>query len=107
MHPAQNFKPITVNGVRPLALSKRLTVQALGSIKLVQRMLYATRHGLCEKPWLRIARWGEPGRDLLIDTTSVEEAYARLLAGENPPLMPSERTHKKSAKTASQKNDSH
>jgi len=85
-----NFRPIVVNGLRPLALSKKLTIQALGSVKLVQRMLYATRHKLCEKPWLRIARWGEPGRDLLIDTSSVEDAYARLLAGEEPPLMPSE-----------------
>jgi hypothetical protein len=85
-----DFRPIMVNGFRPLALSKKLTIQALGSVKLVQRMLYATRHRLCEKPWLRIARWGDPGRDLLIDTSSVEEAYARLLAGEEPPLMPSE-----------------
>ena len=94
-----DFKPILVNGLRPLALSKKLTVQVLGSVKLVQRMLYATRHGLCEKPWLRIARWGEPGRDLLVDTSSVEEAYARLLAGEEPPLMPSEvkRRHSRNA----------
>jgi hypothetical protein len=84
------FKPILLNGLRPLALSKKLTIRVLGSVKLVQRMLYATRHGLCEKPWLRIARWGQPGRDLLVDTSSVEEAYARLLAGEEPPLLPSE-----------------
>jgi hypothetical protein len=92
-----NFRPIMVNGFRPLALSKKLTIQALGSVKLVQRMLYATRHRLCEKPWLRIARWGDPGRDLLIDTSSVEEAYARLLAGEEPPLMPSEARGRRSS----------
>ena len=90
MYKRYDFMPIMVNGLRPLALSKKLTIQVLGSVKLVQRMLYATRHKLCEKPWLRIARWGEPGRDLLVDTSSVEEAYARLLAGEEPPLMPSE-----------------
>jgi len=28
-----------VNGVRPLALSKKLTIQVLGSVKLVQRIL--------------------------------------------------------------------
>ena len=31
------------------------------------------------------------GRDLLVDTASVEAAYERLLNSEQPPLMPSER----------------
>ena len=103
MRMRHNFKPIIVNGLRPLALSKKLAVQAIGSVKLVQRMLHATRHGLCEKPWLRIARWGEPGRDMLIDTSSVEEAYARLLAGEHPPLMPSENKRQRISASASQR----
>ena len=85
-----NLKPIVVNGVRPLVLSKKLLIQVLGSVKLVQRMLYATRHGLAPEPWLRIVRMGRPGCELLVDTSSVEQAYARLLAGEEPPRLPSE-----------------
>ena len=50
------------NGTRPLALTKR---QAVGGSS-------------------------SSGRDLLIDTDSVETAYERLLDGEQPPLMPSE-----------------
>ena len=103
MRMRHNFKPIVVNGLRPLALSKKLAIQAIGSVKLVQRMLHATRHGLCERPWLRIARWGEPGRDMLIDTSSVEDAYARLLAGEHPPLMPSEIKRRRAGTATSQR----
>jgi hypothetical protein len=84
------FQPIVVNGVRPLAISKKLLIQVLGSVKLVQRMLYATRHQLVEEPWLKIVRWGRPGCELLVDTSSVERAYGRLLAGEEPPRLPSE-----------------
>lgn len=96
----RTFKPILLNGLRPLVLSKKLTIQVLGSVKLVQRMLYSTSHGSCEKPWLRIARRGGPGRDVLIDTTSIEEAYQRLLAGEEPPLLPSELKRRHSANAA-------
>ena len=85
-----SFKPIVVNGVRPLVLTKKLLIQVLGSVKIVQRMLYATRHQLASDPWLRIVRMGRPGCELLVDTSSVERAYARLLAGENPPRLPSE-----------------
>jgi len=90
MSAKQDFKPIVVNGIRPLALNRKLTILALGSVKLFQRMLFATRHNLCPTPWLRIAQWGCQGRPLLVDTSSIEEAYARLLAGERPPLLPSE-----------------
>lgn len=48
-------------------------------------MLWASRHA--GDRWLVIVR---SGRDLLIDTESVETAYERLLNGEQPPLMPSE-----------------
>lgn len=85
-----SFKPIVVNGVRPLVLSKKLLIQVLGSVRLVQRVLYATRHGIAPDPWLRIVRMGRPGCELLVDTSSVERAYARLLAGEEPPRLPSE-----------------
>ena len=73
-------------GVRPLALTKKQAIFALGSSKLVARMLWASRHA--GDQWLIIVR---SGRDLLIDTASVEAAYGRLLNGELPPLMPSER----------------
>src|SRR3546814_12983416 len=56
-----------------------------GSSKLVARMLWASRHA--GDPWLVIVR---SGRDLLIDTASVEAAYGRILDGDQPPLMPSE-----------------
>jgi hypothetical protein len=77
---------VSFAGVRPLALTKRQAVCALGSSKLVARMLWASRHA--GDQWLIIVR---SGRDLLIDTASVEAAYGRLLSGEQPPLMPSER----------------
>jgi len=95
-----NFKSIVVNGVRPLVLSKKLLIQILGSVKLVQRMLYATRHGLAHDPWLRIVRMGRPGCELLVDTSSVEQAYARLLAGEEPPRLPSEPPERARASSA-------
>lgn len=77
---------VSFDGIRPLALTKKQAVTALGSSKLVARMLWASRHTRDE--WLVVVR---PGRDLLIDTVSVETAYERLLRGEQPPLMPCER----------------
>ncbi len=61
---------VSFNGMRPLALTKRQVVSVLGSSKLVARMLWASRHG--GDRWLLIVR---SGRDLLIDTESVEVAY--------------------------------
>jgi hypothetical protein len=61
---------VSFNGTRPLALTKRQAVSALGSSKLVARMLWASRHA--GDRWLVIVR---SGRDLLIDTDSVETAY--------------------------------
>jgi hypothetical protein len=49
-------------------------------------MLCASRH--VGDKWLLVVR---AGRDLLIDTESVEVAYERLLRGEQPPLMLCER----------------
>jgi hypothetical protein len=77
---------VSFDGVRPLALTKKQAVSALGSSKLVTRMLWASRH--TRDAWLVVVR---SGRDLLIDTESVEAAYERLLHGEQPPLMPCER----------------
>ena len=77
---------VSFNGMRPLALTKRQVVSVLGSSKLVARMLWASRH--VGDKWLVVVR---SGRDLLIDTESVEVAYERLLRGEQPPLMLCER----------------
>jgi hypothetical protein len=85
LHMNERETRVLFNGTRPLALTKRQAVSALGSPKLVARMLWASRHA--GDRWLVIVR---SGRDLLIDTHSVETAYERLLNGEQPPLMPSE-----------------
>ena len=84
-HPLTSRR-VSFDGTRPLALTKKQAVSALGSSKLVARMLWASRH--THDQWLVVVR---PGRDLLIDTVSVETAYERLLRGEQPPLMPCER----------------
>lgn len=86
LHPSRR---VSFAGIRPLALTKKQAVFALGSSKLVARMLWASRHA--GDRWLTIVR---QGRDLLIDTESVELAYERLLGGEQPPLMPCERRRK-------------
>ena len=82
------FSPqrVFIDGMRPLALTKKQIIAVLGSAKLVDRMLWATRHA--NGRWLLIIR---EGRDLLVATESVEAAYTRLVGGELPPLMPSER----------------
>ncbi len=77
---------VLIDGLRPLALTKKQIISVLGSVKLVDRMLWATRHA--GGKWFLIIR---EGRDLLVATESVETAYQRLAGGELPPLMPSER----------------
>lgn len=77
---------VSIDGMRPLALTKKQIIAVLGSAKLVDRMLWATRY--VGAGWLIIIR---EGRDLLVATESVEAAYSRLVGGESPPLMPSER----------------
>lgn len=81
---------IVVHGVRPLAVSKKHAAIALGSVKTLQRMLWSARHQPHD-PWVKIVREGKPGTECLIDTASLEAAYARIHRGECPPLMPSER----------------
>ena len=76
---------VLIDGMRPLALTKRQTIAVLGSAKLVDRMLWATRYA--GGRWFMIIR---EGRDLLVATES-ESACARLVRGELPPLMPSKR----------------
>jgi hypothetical protein len=81
---------IVVHGVRPLAVTKRQAAIALGSVKTLQRVLWSARHQPHD-PWVKIVREGKPGTECLIDTASLEAAYARIYRGESPPLMPSER----------------
>jgi hypothetical protein len=86
MKPEPSVQRVSIDGMRPLALTKKQTIAVLGSAKLVDPMLWATRHA--GGMWFMIIR---EGRDLLVATESVESAYARLVSGEVPPLMPSER----------------
>ena len=57
---------VSIAGMRPLALTKKQIIAVLGSAKLVDRMLWATRHAQCG--WFIILR---EGRDLLVATESV------------------------------------
>ncbi|MDX2081041.1 MAG: hypothetical protein SFU53_09675 [Terrimicrobiaceae bacterium] len=82
----RTIQQVSIAGMRPLALTKKQIIAVLGSAKLVDRMLWATRHA--KGGWFVILR---EGRDLLVATESVERAYERLVGGELPPLMPSER----------------
>lgn len=83
---------ITINGLRPLALTKRDAARALGNkMTLLNRMIWCARHQP-DDPWVVIVtnRSGSLGTELTLDTDSVEKAYERLCAGEQPPLLPSE-----------------
>lgn len=87
------FHTIQINGQRPGCISKQRAVDYLdGEHKLVDRMLWASRNQPHD-PWIVIVRnkSGRPGQAVKIDTASFEAAYRRLLRGEEPPLMPSER----------------
>jgi hypothetical protein len=86
MKTEHSLQRVSIDGMRPLALTKKQIVAVLGSAKLVDRMLWATRYA--GGHWFTIIR---EGRDLLVATESVETAYMRLVNGELPPLMPSER----------------
>ncbi len=71
-------------------LNKKQLIQAFGgATKLVTQLVWAARHRP-ELGWLKIAREGKPGVELLVDRVSADKAYERILAGEEPPLMPSQ-----------------
>ena len=90
----RSIQRVSIAGMRPLALTKKQIIAVLGSAKLVDRMLWATRHA--KGGWFIILR---EGRDLLVATESVETAYERLVGGELPPLMPSERRFARTTET--------
>lgn len=75
----------------PRFIRKTDASRIVGSKKLIERMLHASRPGSPE-PWLRVLppRPGTQRRDALIELTSVHEACNRLLKGDHPPLFPSE-----------------
>jgi len=87
----QTEYPGRANTLAPRFVSKADAVRILGSLKLVERMLYASYPGK-PNPWLRVVpvRPGTKHRHMLIDLTSVHQAADRLLTGETPPLFPSE-----------------
>jgi hypothetical protein len=103
------FQTIQINGQRPGCISKQRAVDFLdGEHKLIDRMLWASRNQP-QDPWIIIARnkSGRPGQAVKIDTASFEAAYRRLLSGEEPPLLPSERISKaKSRRLRVRKNNS-
>ena len=78
-------------GVSPRFVSKADTIEIVGSKKLVDRMLHASKPQ-ASNPWLRTVPLplGCQCRDALIDLASINEACDRLLQGEHPPLFPSE-----------------
>lgn len=71
-------------------LSKSELVAIIDSPKFVDRMLHATRNG---DPWLKFVtnHRGTAGKRTRVTTGSAQTALRRLMAGEEPPLMPSER----------------
>lgn len=71
--------------------SKADAIRIVGSRKLVERMLHASKPQ-ASNPWLRTVSppLGRQCRDSLIDLASINEACDRLLQGEQPPLFPSE-----------------
>jgi hypothetical protein len=81
-----SFSADTGADTEPLAISKRDTFLKIGMTKLVQRWHY---YG-----WLDIVRQGGRGRETMFAYPSVLRAYARFLAGEEPPLLPSEQRAK-------------
>jgi len=82
------------SGGKKWVIDKKDLIELLdGQRTLVQRMLEATRSG--GDPWLKLVSnaKGTSGRTV-IDLSSAIAAYRRVLDGEQPPLMHSERNRK-------------
>jgi hypothetical protein len=61
MNTEHSIQRVSIDGMRPLALTKKQTIAVLGSAKLVDRMLWATRHA--GGKWFMIIREGrDPSR---------------------------------------------
>jgi len=79
--------PLTVNGIAPAFVDKKTAAIYLESPKLVERLLWATRH--TEDKWVVIAmnQEGDPKQKTLMTTMSVEQAAERIARGERPPKI--------------------
>lgn len=80
-----NIPSLTISGVRPAAVGKTHAGIYLGSKKVLEQMLWATRHTADE--WLEIVAnaEGDPKQKTLISTHSLELAALRYAQGERPP----------------------
>ena len=66
-------------------------LRSLKAPKLLQRIIATLRDPDAAKRWLVVIRAGRPGSELLVTVESFERACARLVAGQMPPLLPSEK----------------
>lgn len=69
-------------GVDPFQITRKQLFACFNEPRTVRRMITAG--------WIQTIRQGKPGREALYDFQSAKQAYERLLAGEQPPLLPSE-----------------
>jgi len=86
MKTQHSFQRVSIAGMRPLALTKKQIIAVLGSAKLVDRMLWATRHA--KAAGLSFCGKAET---FLSPRNPWKRRMERLVGGELPPLMPSER----------------
>ena len=93
--PFDEFKRLATlaSGGKKWVIDKKDLIELLdGQRTLVQRMLEATRSG---DPWLTlVSNLSGTGSRTVIDLSSAIAAYRRILDGEQPPLMRSERNRK-------------
>ena len=66
--------------VEPFQVTRKKLPVLFDSPQLVKQMIAAD--------WIRLVRPGKPGRESLFDFQSAKKAYARLMAGEEPPPLP-------------------
>ncbi len=95
------MKANAIESIEPLAVPKRTAIRIVGSVRIVQRWLFFSRDAIPEENrWVKIALQGRAGRQMLIDYASVKAAYARMLQGDLPPLLPCEVRRQDSRSTA-------
>ncbi|MDB6025148.1 MAG: hypothetical protein JWM68_1371 [Verrucomicrobiales bacterium] len=73
--------------MEPFQITRKELVRLFASPRLVQRMVKAQ--------WITAVQKGRPGTPALFDMDSAKNAYARLLAGETPPLLDCEKLRSK------------
>jgi hypothetical protein len=80
------------DGLKPKTLSKKAAYCYIGIPSLVQDWMYASRRAKPgQEQWVIIARKGGRGRETMLDTESLDRAYALYLQGIKPPPIPSRR----------------